>query len=313
MKPVIVIAEFMDEAAVASLATRVATLYEPDLVDRPDDLETALSEARALIVRNRMRVDATLLAMAPALKHVGRLGVGLDNIDLAACKARGVGVHPAPGANNGAVAEYVLGAALILLRPAFLGSSGVMAGAWPRSRAVGREIAVKCAGLIGFGSTARETASRLGALGMRILAYDPMLPDDAVREAGAEPHGLDDLLAQADLVSLHVPLTETTRHLIDARALGLMKPAAILVNAARGGVLDEAALCAALRAGHLGGAALDVFEHEPVDAGHGALFNSVPRLILTPHIAGVTEESNVRVSALIAGKILGALDLAPAQ
>ena len=303
----IVISEFMDEAAVARLKARMDVLYNPELVDKPDDLSKALAEARALIVRNRTRVTAALLAAAPKLQCVGRLGVGLDNIDLDAASARGIAVLPATGANDDSVAEYVVMAAMALLRPAFIHRDAVIAGAWPRAAAIGQELGGKRAGLVGFGGTARATAARLRALGMEVAAFDLMLPADHRAWSEAERMALDELLAIADLVSLHVPLTCDTRHLIDTAALGRMKPAAILVNAARGGVVDEAALIAALNAGSLAGAALDVFEHEPLDAESGAAFRGVPNLILTPHIAGVTTEANIRVSALIADRILRAL------
>jgi len=305
--PEIVISEFMDDAAVATLAAQASTLYERDLVDRSADLRGALGEARALIVRNRTRVDAGLLEAAPKLECVGRLGVGLDNIDLDACRGRNIAVYPATGANDDAVAEYVVAAAMTLLRPAFRTSKAVADGEWPRDRAIGREIAGKRAGLIGFGRTARKTASRLRALGMTVWAHDPMLQDSDIRGMGAEPMVLADLLAAADLVSLHIPLTDATRHLIDASALALMRRDAVLVNAARGGVVDEAALVAVLRNGALAGAALDVFEHEPLTHADGAAMWDAPNLILTPHIAGVTVESNVRVSALIAEIVLRAL------
>lgn len=305
----IVISEFMDEAAVARLVARADTLYARDLVDRPDDLRAALAGARALIVRNRTKVDAALLDAAPKVTCVGRLGVGLDNIDLDACRKRGVTVHPATGANDDAVAEYVVAAAMILLRPAFLGSAAVAAGEWPRDRAIGREIAGKRAGLIGFGRTARKTAARLAALGMELCAHDPMLKDTEIAAAGAKPTSFIDLLASSDLVTLHIPLTEVTRNLIDAKALAAMKRSAVLVNAARGGVLDEVALASALKAGSLAGAALDVFAREPLDATAASVFQGVPNLILTPHIAGVTTESNVRVSDLIATVILRELGL----
>lgn len=307
-RPIIVISEFMEEFAVTSLAAKAATLHDPGLVDRPEALRTALANARVLIVRNRTRVDAALLDAAPHLEHVGRLGVGLDNIDLEACRARGIAVHPATGANDDAVAEYVVAATLVLLRPAFLGTMDVRSGAWPRDRSIGHEIAGRIAGLIGFGRTARKTAARLAALGMKIMAHDPAVGAEEIEAAGAQPCAFEDLLGQADLVSLHVPLLPGTRHLIDSAALARMKPGAILVNAARGGIVDEQALCIALREGKLGGAALDVFEHEPLGPEHAGLFDNVPSLILTPHIAGVTRESNVRVSALIADTIMRAMN-----
>ena len=165
---------------------------------------------------------------------------------------------------------------------------------------MGREMAGKRLGLVGYGAIARVTARMARGLGMSIAACDPLLPADHAAWAGAERQDLDALLRGSDVVSLHVPLTDQTRNMIDAAAIARMKRGAILVNAARGGVVDELALCAALRSGQLGGAALDVFEREPVDAAYGARFTGVPNLVLTPHIAGVTEESNVRVSAVTA-------------
>lgn len=303
----IVISEFMDEAVVRRDFKGRDVLYDAALVDDPPRLRAALADARALIVRNRTQVREELLASAPRLTVVGRLGVGLDNIDLAACKARGVAVHPASGANDLAVAEYVITAALVLLRGAWLASADVAGGAWPRMALVGRELSGKRLGLVGYGAIARETASRARALGMHVDAYDPYLPPDHAAWHDAQRCSLEQLLAGSDVVSLHVPLTAETRHLIDARALARMKRDAILVNAARGGVVDEAALAGALREKRLGGAALDVFEREPLDAAAGARFAGVPNLLLTPHIAGVTVESNVRVSEVTARAVLAHL------
>ena len=302
--PKVVISEFMDEAAIAAHLSGFDVLYDPDLVDRPEALAAAVAQADALIVRNRTQVRGPLLAAAPDLRVVGRLGVGLDNIDVAACRDRGIAVCPATGANDVAVAEYVVATALLLLRGAYGATAGVAAGTWPRNALMGREIGGKRLGLVGFGSIARETARRAAALGMAVAAHDPFVaPGDP---AWTQPFGpvqrldLDALLAASDVLSLHVPLTEATRGLIDAGALARMPRGAILINAARGGIVDEAAVADALRAGHLGGAALDVFDREPLDAQAGARFADVPNLILTPHIAGVTQESNVRVSAVTA-------------
>lgn len=296
----IVISEFMDEAAIRAYLSDFEVVYDPGLVDRPERLAALLATARGLIVRNRTQVRGALLAAAPRLEVVGRLGVGLDNIDLEACRQRGIAVHPATGANDLAVAEYVLTATLVLLRGAWHASAEVATGAWPRQRLMGREVSGKTLGLIGFGAIARETASRARALGMRVVAHDPYLDAADPAWQGAERLDLVPLLEQSDVVSLHVPLTAATTRLIDAAALARMKPEAILINAARGGVVDEAALVEALRQGRLGGAALDVFEREPVDADYGAMFRDLPNLLLTPHIAGVTVESNRRVSEVTA-------------
>jgi (S)-sulfolactate dehydrogenase len=296
----IVISEFMDEAAIrASFAGR-DVLYDPKLVDDPARLAVALRDARALIVRNRTQVRGTLLEAAPSLEVVGRLGVGLDNVDVPACEARGIAVYPATGANDLSVAEYVITAALLLLRRAWFASARVAAGEWPRTELMGRELAGKRLGLVGYGSFARVTGRMARDLGMSVAAYDPLLPAEHAAWAHALRQPLTELLQESHVVSLHVPLTDATRNMIDARSIASMRRGALLINAARGGVVDEAALCESLRSGHLGGAALDVFVREPVDAAAGAMFAGIPNLVLTPHIAGVTEESNVRVSAVTA-------------
>lgn len=303
----IVITEFMDEAAIRAHLAGFEVLYDPKLVEHPERLTAALTDARALIVRNRTQVRGALLAAAPRLSVVGRLGVGLDNIDVEACEALGIAVYPATGANDLSVAEYVITAALMLLRGAWLATASVAAGEWPRQRLMGRELSGQQLGLIGYGAIARETAMRARALGMRIAAYDPYLPADHAAWGNTRQLPLAELLAGSDVVSLHVPLTPQTQKLIDAAALATMKPDAILINAARGGVVDERALAEALRAGKLGGAALDVFDREPVDAAYGQRFVGVPNLLLTPHIAGVTVESNVRVSEVTARRVAARL------
>jgi (S)-sulfolactate dehydrogenase len=282
--------------------------HEPTLVDDLRGLHVAMESADALIVRNRTQVDAALIASAPRLRVVGRLGVGLDNIDTAACAARAIEVIPATGANAVSVAEYVLTTAMLLLRGAYTSSSEVAAGEWPRSRlSQGREISSKTLGLVGFGSIGRVTARRAQGLGMRVIAYDALLAeeDSAWREHDVARRSLDQVLADADVVSLHVPLDPQTRGLINASRIALMKRGAIIVNTSRGGIVDEAALARALRDGALAGAALDVFEHEPLAAN--SVLADVPNLILTPHVAGVTQESNVRVSSLIAERVAASL------
>jgi (S)-sulfolactate dehydrogenase len=309
----IVISEFMDGAAVADLSRDHDVFFDAALVDRPEELLRRIADARALIVRNRTQVRGALLDAATRLVCVGRLGVGLDNIDVQACEARGIAVYPATRANDVSVVEYVIAAALVLLRGAFAASDDVMAGEWPRTRLMGREIAGRRIGIIGFGSIGRTLAERASALGMDVGAFDPFVAADDPAWNLAERMELDVLLAASDVVSLHVPLTDRTQNLIDARALGLMRPDAVLINAARGGVLDEMALCAALREGRLAGAALDVFAAEPMTAETGKAFAGVPNLILTPHIAGVTQESNVRIGRLVAEKVASHLAAAGAR
>ncbi len=291
----IVISEFMDEPAVDWLRERFAVTYDPSLVDDTERLNAACAEARGLIVRNRTQVREELLAASPKLQAVGRLGVGLDNIDLEACKARDVAVFPATGGNTVSVAEYVITAVLILRRKAWLGSADVLAGAWPRQRMMGLEVSGATLGLLGFGAIAQAVATRAQAMGMQIAAFDPFVPPDSpVWEGVQHCASVNALLEVSDALSLHVPLTGQTRNLLDEANLARMKPGSVLVNTARGGIVDEAALAAALASGHLAGAALDVFDSEPLPAG--SALQGAPNLIATPHIAGVTVESNTRIS-----------------
>lgn len=304
----IVVSEFMDEAALEAARLKFDVLYAPHLVDEHEHLLAAVQDAKALIVRNRTQVRGALLEAGQNLKVVGRLGVGLDNINMEACKERGIKVCPATGANDISVAEYVITSAMALLRGAYHSTDEVVAGSWPRGKLMGREISGKVLGLVGFGAIARETATRAKALGMTVLGYDPFLDASDTRWQGAHKVDIDQLLISSDVVSLHVPLTEETTNLIDATALRKMKSDAILINAARGGVVEEEALAAAMKAGHIGGAALDVFEAEPVTAEYGSLFAGVQNIILTPHIAGVTQESNVRVSQVTVENVMAVLN-----
>lgn len=304
----IVITEFMDEPAVDSLRADFEVSYDPDLHGDAAAIAGLLGSARALIVRNRTRVDGALLAAGPRLVAVGRLGVGLDNIDLDACAERNVSVHPATGANVVAVAEYVIAATLLMLRGAYHSTGRVLAGEWPRNALIGREASGKTLGIVGFGAIGRAVAQRATALGIDIAAFDPMLPPDdrAWRTSGVRR--FDDLramLGTCDVLTLHVPLTDDTRRLVAADEIAAMKRGACIVNTARGGVLDETAMAEALACGQLGAAALDVFEDEPLPAD--SPLAGVPNLYLTPHIAGLTEEANARTGELIASRIRSAL------
>lgn len=304
----IVISEFMDAPAVARLRAGHEVEYDPKLVDEAPRLLKEAATADVLIVRNRTQVRGELLTALARCKVIGRLGVGLDNIDVAACKARGMQVIPATGANALSVAEYVVCAAMILLRGAYQSTPAVAGGAWPRQAlSGGREAAGKTLGLIGFGSIGQLTAKLARALGMDVIAFDAMMDHDhpAYAGSGVRAAGLDELIVGADVISLHVPLVDSTRNLFNAERIGAMKPGAVLINTARGGIVDEQALAAALRSGRLGGAAIDVFATEPLPAAPH--FDGCPNLLLTPHVAGVSAESNERVSDMIAQRVLEAL------
>lgn len=304
----IVISEFMDESAVAQLQAHHDVVFDPTLVDDMPRLLQLAQTADALIVRNRTQVRGELLAALARCKVIGRLGVGLDNIDVTACEARGMQVIPATGANALAVAEYVIGTAMVLLRGVYLSSDLVASGQWPRAAlSNGREISGTCLGLVGFGGIGRLTAKLAQGLGMSVVAHDPMVPADSTvwPETGVQSASLDELIARADVISLHVPLTPGTANMLSSERIAQMKPGAVVINTSRGGITDEAAVAQALREGRLGGAAFDVFEPEPL--GPGNAWEGCKNAILTPHVAGVTAESNVRVSTLIAAAVARAL------
>ncbi|MDC3278726.1 hydroxyacid dehydrogenase [Litorivicinus sp.] len=303
----VLVSEFMDGSALAFLENRLSVDYAPNLFDDQQTLMQRVSAVDALIVRNRTPVTRELLNHAGQLKVIGRLGVGLDNIDLDAAKQANIQVLPATGANAVAVAEYVMSALLHLRRPMTSGFQAMVGGDWPREQFIGGEISGKTLGLIGFGQIAQIVAKRAAAFGMRIAYFDPYIDASEHRSVATAVSSLDELLALSDSVSIHVPLTEDTHRLMNSQRLALMKSGAILINTSRGGIVDERALIHHIQTGHLGGAALDVFEHEPLDELKGARFDGIDALILTPHIAGVTHESNRRVSQVTAENVLRAL------
>jgi D-3-phosphoglycerate dehydrogenase len=304
---VILASEWLHPDAVAQLGAHSAFSYEPDLHADPGALLAAARSAEALIVRNQTRVNAALLDHAPRLKVVGRVGVGLDNLELAALKARGVAVTWAPGTNAVSVAEWVMGAMVFLARRFGEVSSALHAGRWDRQTAVGSELYGKTLGIVGLGDIGGRLARRAAAFGLRVVAHDPAVQGSAlaVQEFGVTLVDLDTLLAGSDVVSLHLPLLKATRHLLGAKALAKMKPTAHLINTARGGLVDEWALAEALRAGRLAGAALDVRAQEP--PGQGDPLRGLPNVLLTPHVAGVTEEANRRASLRVAEDVLRVL------
>ncbi len=297
----IVITEFMTQSAVDDLAQDFEVIYERDLFERPDDLKQLVIDADGLIVRNRTQVRKDLLEAAKKLRVIGRLGVGLDNLDMEACSARKIPVFPATGANDASVAEYVIGSALHLIRRVYAATPTVLEGKWLREVYFGEEIAGRRLGLVGFGSIARMVAKKAAGLDVEISAFDPYINgDDSIWANVTRAAELTTLLAEADIVSLHVPFLPSTKNLIDAEAIRSMKPNAILINAARGGIVDEDALALALKSGRLSGAALDVLATEPPTEESVAKFQGIDNLILTPHIAGPTVQSDVRVSGVTA-------------
>ena len=261
-------------------------------------LAEGLATAQALIVRSQTKVNRALLAQAPRLQVVGRAGVGVDNIDLDAATERGIAVLNAPAGNTVSAAELTLALLLAVVRKISEADRSVRNGEWKRAKFGGIELRGKTLGLVGAGRIGGEVSQRARAFGMKAIAHDPYLTDERARELFLERVDFEELLARADVLSLHVPLTESTRGMLGAEQLQAMKQGSFLINVARGGVVDEAALAAALSGGHLAGAALDVFENEPLPAD--SPLRSAPNLVLTPHLGASTTEAQELVAVEIA-------------
>lgn len=265
------------------------------------EFRTALGIADALIVRSATRVTREMLANGPSLKAVGRAGVGVDNIDLPAATKRGIAVFNAPGGNTIAAAELTMALLISVARRIPAAEASVRRGEWNRAAFKGVELRGKTLGLIGAGRIGGEVALRCQAFGMEVIAYDPYLSPTRADELDVELTGFDEVIERADFVSLHVPLTDETRGILDEATLKGMKSTAFVVNASRGGVVDEVALAKALHDGDIAGAALDVFEEEPLAAD--SPLRGAPNLVLTPHLGASTEEAQVGVATEVAQKI----------
>ncbi len=268
-------------------------------------LLAALAEAEVLLVRSGTKVDAELLAAAPRLAIVGRAGVGVDNVDMPAATRRGVLVINSPTGNVVSAVEHTFALLFALLRRVVPAAASLAAGKWERSAFVGVELEGKVVGIVGLGQVGSRVASRAQAFGASVVGYDPFLPAEKAAELGVELLALDDLLGRADVVTLHATATESAKRMIDARALAAMKRGAFLVNVARGSLVDLDAVDAALASGHLGGAALDVFDPEPPDPAH-PIFRRAG-VVATPHLGASTREAQERVAAQTVDAVRDAL------
>lgn len=270
-----------------------------------EEFARALPEAHGLIVRSVTKVDAGMIEHAPLLRVIGRAGVGVDNIDIAAASRRGIAVFNAPGGNTIAAAELTMALMLSVARGLTAADRSVRAGEWDRSRFRGVELHGRTLGIVGAGRIGSEVTLRCEAFGMRAILYDPYVPKERARELGATLVGFDELLETSDVISLHVPLTEETRDLIDASVLERMKRTAFLVNTSRGGVIVEDDLAKALDNDVIAGAALDVYETEPLSID--SPLRQAKNLVLTPHLGASTEEAQVGVAREAAHAIRRAL------
>lgn len=299
----ILIADSLDPAGLTLLAESGAEVRQVEPDERPR-LAEILPGYDALVVRSSTRVTAELLAAGERLKVVGRAGIGVDNVDVAAATERGVLVVNAPTANLISATEHTFALMLAVARRVPEADASTKAGGWNR-KLVGVELHGKTLGVVGFGRIGQRVADRARGFEMAVAAYDPFLDPAAARKLGVELLSLDELLARADVVTLHTPFTDQTRNLLNRERIASMKPGAILVNCARGGLVDEEALLEVLDSGHLWGAGLDVFAEEPPKDLRLA---RNPRVVATPHLGAQTREAQERISTETAQMVLAALD-----
>lgn len=300
------------------LTDGLAEIKDPDLlasvelIDQkgisPEELLDVIPEMDAVIVRGRTKITEEVLAKAENLKVVGRMGVGVDNIDLNAAVAHGVTVVNTPVSTTVSVAELTLGLMLSLIRSIPKADSGMKAEQWLKKELVGTELYQKTLGVIGFGNIGEAVGVRAQAFGMQVIAFDPVRPADQIQAAGATAVSFDELLERSDIITMHIPHTGSTHYLINEEAITKMKAGVLIVCAARGGVIDESALLAALEIGMIGGIALDVFEAEPPGS---SLLPKHPRVVATPHIGAQTAEAQLRAGYDIVSEVIAVLDGSP--
>ncbi|MFJ4045030.1 phosphoglycerate dehydrogenase [Microbacterium sp. NPDC089987] len=311
-KPVVLLAEVLSPATIEALGPDF-DVREVDGTDR-EALFAALADAHAVLVRSATRIDAEALAHAPKLKVVARAGVGLDNVDIKAATAAGVMVVNAPTSNIVSAAELTVGHILSLSRRIPAAHGSLSGGAWKRSSFTGAELFEKTVGIIGLGRIGALVAARLNAFDMRVIAYDPYVTSARAQQLGVQLVTLDELVAESDFVTIHMPKTPETTGMIAAEQFAAMKPTAFVVNVARGGLIDEADLHEALVAGEIAGAGLDVFTSEPPAEGSTAqALLGLPNVVVTPHLGASTDEAQEKAGVSVARSVRLALggDLVP--
>jgi len=300
MTPRVLLTDRVSPRAAAVLNELGVQTEQHDDIDRSALIEV-LGAFDGLILRSRTQVDGELLQAAPRLKVIGRAGIGVDNIDLAAATRHDVLVTNTPGGNANAVAEHALGLMLSLLRHLPQAAASMREGRWEKKRWKGRELRGQTLGIIGLGAVGRRLAQVATGVGLHVLASDPFVSAHDAALVGARLVHVDELLAECDILSVHVPLLPATRNLIDASALARLRPGTLVLNLARGGIVDEQALFQALESGHVAGAALDVWAQEPPAEDHP--LRSHPRVLATPHIAASTAEAQVAVAVQAAEQV----------
>lgn len=301
-RPMIVISDVIDATARAELA-REGDIVEVDGTD-VEALRLAVASADGLVVRSETLVDEALIAAGPRLRVIARAGVGVDNIDVPAATRAGVLVLNAPGSNSVSAAEHTVSIMLALARQLTDANDSMHGGRWERKRFRIFDLKDKTIGIVGLGRVGSVVAQRLAAFEARLIGHDPYVAAERFGELGVEPTTFEDLLRRSDVITFHCPLTDETRNMLNAASLATTRPGVVIINCARGGVVDEEALVAGLESGHVAGAGVDVFPHEPVEYTEFARF---PNVILTPHIGGSSAEAQAAVGEIISRTTLAAL------
>ncbi len=298
----ILITEFIDSQSLQNINKKFDVIYKKDAWQNKDFLEREIQKFDGIIVRNKTSLDKKILINASNLKFIGRLGVGLDNIDTEYCKKNNIIVQPATGMNSDSVAEYVVNSSLSLLKKTHIIKEQTLQGKWPRTSIVTKELKGKTLGLIGFGDISKKVLNLVNVFDVSCIAYDPFITSTQMEAEKVKKVSFDEILNLADIISIHVPLNNETKYLFERQAFIKMKKQPIIINSSRGGIINEQDLIDAYKNKYISGFALDVFENEPVNE---VFYNNITNdmnCILTPHIAGVTAESNVRVSNFIIDK-----------
>jgi len=298
----VLITDGLSDKGLSILGSAAQVDNKPDI--SADDLLKVASDYDAMVVRGRTKVTPAVFDAAVKLKVVGRAGVGVDNIDLAAARGHGVTVVNAPKSTSLAVAELALGMMFALARMMPKADATMKQGQWIKKQLEGIELNGKTLGIVGMGNIGTALAQRAAGLGMKVIGYDSLVSPEDVKKRGAEPVALADLYAKSDFISFHLPLTPESKAMVNGQALAQMKRGVRIVDAARGGIIDETALLAAIESGHVAAAALDVFATEP--PGLSALV-AHPNVVATPHIGAQTEEAQDRAAEDIASEVLNAL------
>ena len=294
----------MDSNSIDDLKNNFEITFDETLWENTKKLKEIIKDHDGLIVRNKTQVNKDILSNANNLKFIGRLGVGLDNIDTEFCKTKNIHVQPATGMNADSVAEYVVSSSMSLIKKIPILHNGTIKGNWPRTTIKSAEINGKCIGVVGFGTIGRKVANYSLKNGLNVLAYDPYIKELGDNEKDYRLSSLEDIFQNADIVSLHLPLTEETKNLINKSSFSKMQNQPIIINTSRGSVVNENDLIEAYNQNLISGFALDVFENEPITNDLYEKIKPDMNCILTPHISGVTTESNIRVSNFIVKKTI---------